>query len=178
MQLAAARNPQAQEKVVLRVMERARTVCRSLLGPGADAADAVQSSIEEILKSASRFRGEASLETWADRISARVALRAGKRQRFWKQVLPWADETAPAPASPRPGESEGLPRSIQQYLDELPAERREVLVLKYLLDQSVEGIAETLKLSPNTVKYRLKQALEQMRALIRRDVALGPARDR
>jgi RNA polymerase sigma-70 factor (ECF subfamily) len=178
MQLAAARNPEAQEKVVLRVMHRTRTVCRSLLGPGADSADAVQSSIEEILKSASRFRGEASLETWADRISVRVALRAGRRQRFWKQVLPWADETAPTASPSSTAQNEGLPRPIQQYLDELPADRREVLVLKYLLDDSVEAIAEALKLSPNTVKYRLKQALAQMRALIRRDVALGRARDR
>jgi RNA polymerase sigma-70 factor (ECF subfamily) len=178
MQLAAACNPEAQEKVVLRVMSRTRTVCRSLLGPGADSADAVQSSIEEILKSASRFRGEASLETWADRISVRVALRSGRRQKFWRQVLPWADETAPAEMTASTGQDEGLARSVQQYLDELPDDRREVLVLKYLLDYSVEGIAEALKLSPNTVKYRLKQALAQMRALIRRDVALGLARDR
>ncbi len=178
MSLAAARNPEAQEKVVLRVMNRTRTVCRSLLGPGADSADAEQSSIEEILKSAPRFRGESSLETWADRISVRVALRSGRRQRFWKQVLPWADETAPAVATSDTQQNEGLPRSIQQYLDELPEDRREVLVLKYLLDYSVEGIAEGLKLSPNTVKYRLKQALAQMRALIRRDVAVGPARVR
>jgi RNA polymerase sigma-70 factor (ECF subfamily) len=177
MSLAAARNPEAQEKVVLRVMNRTRTVCRSLLGP-ADSADAVQSSIEEILKSAPRFRGESSLETWADRISVRVALRSGKRQRFWKQVLPWADETAPAGSNTDAHQSESLARPIQQYLDELPEERREVLVLKYLLDYPVEGIAEALKLSPNTVKYRLKQALAQMRALIRRDVAVGPARSR
>jgi len=178
MSLAATRNPEAQEKVVLRVMNRTRTVCRSLLGSGADSADAVQSSIEEILKSAPRFRGESSLETWADRIAVRVALRSGKRQRFWKQVLPWADETAPAPTAADTHQSDGLPRPIQQYLDELPEDRREVLALKYMLDYSVEGIAETLKLSPNTVKYRLKQALAQMRALIRRDIAVGPARER
>ena len=178
MSLAATRNPEAQEKVVLRVMNRTRTVCRSLLGSGADSADAVQSSIEEILKSAPRFRGESSLETWADRISVRVALRSGKRQRFWKQVLPWADETAPAATTADTQPNDGLPRPIQQYLDELPEDRREVLALKYLLDYSVEGIAETLKLSPNTVKYRLKQALAQMRALIRRDIAIGPGTDR
>jgi RNA polymerase sigma factor (sigma-70 family) len=178
MQLAAARNPEAQEKVVLRVMTRTRTVCRSLLGPSADSADAVQSSIEEILKSAPRFRGESSLETWADRISVRVALRSGKRQKFWKQVLPWADDTAPPEPAPARQQSDGLPRPVQQYLDELPEDRREVLVLKYLLDYSVEGIAETLRLSPNTVKYRLKQALAQMRALIRREAAVGTARDR
>jgi RNA polymerase sigma factor (sigma-70 family) len=178
MSLAAQRNPEAQEKVVLRVMKRTRTVCRSLLGPGADAADAVQSSLEEILKSAPRFRGESSLETWADRISVRVALRSGRRQRFWKQVLPWADEAAPVETVPATHQGEGLPRPIQQYMDELPADRREVLLLKYMLDYSVEGIAEALKLSPNTVKYRLKQALGQMRALIRRDVALGISRDR
>ncbi len=178
MSLAAARNPEAQEKIVLRVMNRTRTVCRSLLGGGPDSADAVQSSIEELLKSAPRFRGESSLETWADRISVRVALRSARRQRFWKQVLPWADETAPLVATPDTVKNDGLPRPIQQYLDELPNDRREVLVLKYLLDYSVEGIAEALKLSPNTVKYRLKQALAQVRALIRRDVAVGPARDR
>ena len=46
------------------------------------------------------------------------------------------------------------------------------LVLRYRLDYSIPDIASSTGLNVNTVKYRLKQALSQLRALVRRDLSL------
>ena len=176
MSLAATGDEAAQSEVVLRVAPRARVICRSLLGHAQDSADAMQSSLEAILRSASRFRGESTLETWADRITVRTALRAARRRRFWRMAVPWHEVTNDLSHDPEIGFSDALPRRIQDYLKELPDNRREVLVLKYVLGYSVDEIAEATKLSRNTIKYRLKTALSEMRALMRRELSIRPRR--
>ncbi len=173
MQRAAAKQEAAQEEVVLRVMSRTTAVCRSILGGREEHTDATQAALEAVLRSAPRFRGECGLETWSERIAARTALRLARRQRLFRLFSSRDEEEAalelPA-VEPEPGDDE-LPRPLQQYLDALPAARREVLALRYRLDYSVAEIAVATDLKVDTVKYRLKQALEQLRALVRRDLA-------
>lgn len=171
MQSAAANISSAQHEVAQRALARVRPVCRSLLGAKVDTADAIQASLEAILKSAPRFRGECSLDTWCERIAVRTALRQARLSRRWL-FLPV--EAAPPEAAPElAGDDERLPRPLQAYLDLLPNQRREVLALRYRLDYSVEEIAQATGQKVNTVKYRLKEALAELRALIRRDQNLG-----
>jgi RNA polymerase sigma-70 factor (ECF subfamily) len=173
MQRAAGRDAAAQEEVVLRVMPRTSAVCRSILGAREEHTDAIQTALEAVLRSAPRFRGECALETWSERIAVRTALRAARRQRRFRLFASREEEEAldlPAPEPAAGGDA--LPRTLQAYLDALPAARREVLVLRYRLDHSIPDIATETGLNINTVKYRLKQGLQQLRALVRRDLAL------
>jgi RNA polymerase sigma factor (sigma-70 family) len=57
-------------------------------------------------------------------------------------------------------------------LRQLPEPQRVAVVLRYGLDYSVNEIAQATETSPNTVKYRLKEALAKMRRLVHRDRAL------
>jgi RNA polymerase sigma factor (sigma-70 family) len=76
---------------------------------------------------------------------------------------------ATEPASSR---NDQIPRSISVYLNELPEPQRVAIVLRYGLDFSIEDIAEATESAPNTVKYRLKEALAKLRRLIRQDLSI------
>jgi RNA polymerase sigma-70 factor (ECF subfamily) len=51
-----------------------------------------------------------------------------------------------------------------------------VLVLRHMLDYSIDDIAELTEVSPNTVKDRLLHAREQLRRLVRRDRMIDQSR--
>jgi len=54
---------------------------------------------------------------------------------------------------------------LQRSIETLPAKHREVIHLRFFVDDSLEGIAAALNCSVGTVKSRLFNALEKLRAL-------------
>jgi RNA polymerase sigma-70 factor (ECF subfamily) len=167
-------DPQARERLVLRLRPRVRRVAATLLHHAADADDAAQVALVEILKAAPSYRGESSLEAWADRIAVRTAIRIARERRLASvrsdpEVEPDDLHHPPAPAPL----SESIPRPIRAYLDRLPEARRTVLVLRHAFGHSVDEIAELTGVSVNTVKDRLLHARDQVRRMVRRDVATG-----
>jgi RNA polymerase sigma-70 factor (ECF subfamily) len=169
-----ADDPRARERMVARLRPRVRRVAATLLRHSQDAEDATQVAMVEILKSAATYRGESSLEAWADRIAVRVAIRMARERRLESVrcdggVSP-DDLHEPLEAAPL---SESIPRPIRAYLDQLPEARRTTLLLRHALGHTIEEIAELTGVSPNTVKDRLLCAREQVRKMVRRDVATG-----
>lgn len=63
-----------------------------------------------------------------------------------------------------------LTRIIRDCLERLPADKREVLVLRLLEGKSNTEIARVLKLEPNTVAVRYRRALEELRSKLPQDV--------
>ena len=170
----AATDEAAREALARRLGPRVRRLAGSLLRSPPDAEDAAQLALLEIVRSVSGFRGEASLESWADRIAVRTAIRVARERRLASVRTEGAvepDDLA-GPSAPR-DVAEGLPRSILAYLDELPEARRTVLVLRHAMGCSVQEIAETTGVSVNTVKDRLLAARDQVRKMVRRDLASG-----
>jgi len=177
--LAAAGDKRAQRDLVERLRRRVQSISLSIMGNVSDAEDTTQTVLMEILKSASSFRGE-SLFGWADRIAARTAIRQARQRRVRAmhfEARPDFDDIA---AVGEPLDShEGLPRRILDYLALLPDTRRVPLVLRHVLDYSIEEIAELTEVSPNTVKDRLLHGRSQIRRLVRRDLtvqSMGGAR--
>lgn len=169
MQRVASSDSGAWSQVATRLLPRVRMVARGLLRSDADAADATQNALLEVLRSAGNFRGESSLETWADRITVRVSLRAARRR--GREGVDLDDVPEPV-ATSEESPSELLPRPLLEYLDRLSPARREVLTLRYMLDYSVVEISEALSVPRDTIKYRLKQALSELRSHVRRDQLL------
>jgi len=170
MAAVAARDERAQRLLVERLSSRVRKVARLLCRTGADADDAAQLALLEILRSAQGFRVATSLERWADRITVRTALRLRRREASRTQLLvrwmspgslPWGG----LGVSPE-YESFGL----ETLLARLPSERREALVLRHALGYSVEEIAELTAAPTGTVKDRLVSARKQLRGLLERDL--------
>lgn len=175
--LAGAGDPASQEHLVALLRPRVRGIARAILGHAADAEDATQTILLEILRSASTFRG-GSLWAWADRIAVRTAVRQARQRRVRAaHVDSEADPERVGSLGPASLEH-GIPRPVLDYLSELPEARRTVLVLRHVLEYSIEEIASITETSPNTVKDRLLQARRQMRQGIRRDLAILPAKNR
>lgn len=170
----AATDKAARDAIVRRVQPRVVRLCASLLRGAHDADDAAQLAIIEILRSAPTFRGESTLEAWADRIAVRTAIRVARERRLASvrgnsELDP--DDIPVQSASSDAAES--IPRSILAYLDELPEVRRTVLVLRHAMGYSVPEIAEYTGVSVNTVKDRLLSAREQVRKMVRRELSTG-----
>jgi RNA polymerase sigma-70 factor (ECF subfamily) len=171
MALAAAADPTAQRLIASRLMDRVQRLSRSLLQNNADASDASQASLLEILKSAGTFRGESSLERWADRIVVRTALRSAAKRRAEGMTM-WDDVDMAVHGSSDPSVI------VREYLDRLSEPARTVLVLRHGFEYSIEEIAELTGVSPNTVKDRLLRAREAIRRIVRREQLLDTASGR
>jgi RNA polymerase sigma-70 factor (ECF subfamily) len=152
----------AQRQIACRLLRRVERLCRTLLRNREEALDARQLSIIEILKSAHTFRGEGTLERWADRITVRTALRAVAAER--------RAQRAPvdfAPSTTRPtGDTILLAR---QYLALISKRQRRVVVMRHSLEYSIEEIAEMTGISKNGVKDRLLRARGILRRMCRRE---------
>jgi len=171
--LAAAGDPGARRELVARLQGRVRSVALAILGNALDAEDAAQAIMVEILGSAGTYRGD-NLLGWADRIAARTAMRHARQRRVRAaQSEPHADvDDLGAGSSYQSFPEHEIPRPLVEYLAELPEARRVTLVLRHVMDYSIEEIAELTSTSQNTVKDRLLHARAQMRRLIRRDLSI------
>src|SRR4051812_17546365 len=63
-----------RDALTRRLWPRVRRLVASFLRGSADADDAAQQALMEILRAMPGFRGEARLESWADRIAVRTAI--------------------------------------------------------------------------------------------------------
>jgi RNA polymerase sigma-70 factor (ECF subfamily) len=180
MRAVAEHDPKAEAELVRRIIALVRSRARVLTRSKADADDAAQSSIVEILRSAPNYRGEGSLAGWCERITVRTTLRLQRRQA--RVVAPIDDAINPDDVSataPEPNLSETIPGGeVEGYLLELSDDRHKALVLRHVLGHSVDEIAEQTGVSPNTVKDRLRMARKQVRQSIRQREVIAAAKRR
>lgn len=163
----------AQAKIARRVLPRVRKVARSLAASTADADDAAQHALLEVLRSCHTYRGDASLDRWAARIATRAALRHLKRERKRSTASDAGVEDAMDASGGDSPLADALPRGLQAYLRELPEAQRSALVLHHALGYSLDEVAELTEVSPNTVKGRLRLGLSTLRKLVRREQKIG-----
>ncbi|HKU40607.1 MAG TPA: sigma-70 family RNA polymerase sigma factor [Polyangiales bacterium] len=171
MKRVAAADKHAQRVLAHRLAARVRRISQRLLSNRADADDASQLALMEILRSAATYKEISTIERWADRIAVRTVLRHAReqRKRLW-QLGTLIDIEAVGGTPERAPNPENTPRPVEEYLAELPAARREVLVMKHSLGYTTEEIAELTDNPVGTVKDRLVAARKQLRKLIVRDM--------
>src|SRR5262245_49966323 len=181
MKLVAGGDPHAQRVLAHRLAPRVQRIAQRLISNRADADDAAQVALMEVLRSAANFREESSIERWADRIAVRTILRHAKDQRR-RSLFVRAQPDTDGVHGELDGESdsahEETPRRLQEYLSQLPRARREALVLKHALGYTTEEIAELMQKPVGTVKDRLVAARRQIRRLILRELRLGAPGER
>jgi len=139
-----------------------------------DADDLVQRSLIEILRSAGSFRGESSLETWADRIAARTSMRLIKQRAHHAEVVTLVAE--PEPEEFLSGEAEvekaSLRRRLTALLSRISPERRAAVVLHYVHGYSVQEVAELTETPANTVRDRLRVGKSLLRKYLLKDAGM------
>jgi RNA polymerase sigma factor (sigma-70 family) len=135
--------------------------CRRVLGNDAEAADVTQETFFQFLKSAGRVSG--SVAGWLHQVATRrsidlvrrAASRRAREQRFaagdWAENETW----------------EQLEPLVDEAMEKLPRESRDLLVLHYLKGRTTTQIAEAVGVSQPTVSRRVVAALEQLRENLR-----------
>jgi len=176
MAAVAANDPSAQRVVAQRLAPRVRKLAGLLCRSAADADDAAQAALIEILRSAGSFRVANSLERWAERVTIRTTLRTARRERSRKGLLErWV------PADLLPWGTSAVQSSVEEVsldtlFNRLSQERFQVFVLHHALEYTVDEIAELTGTPVGTVKDRLVMARKQLRKLLRAEARTGGGR--
>ena len=144
----------------------------ALLGAGAEAEDVAQEAFVKAYAALGRFRPEASFRPWLLAIVANEArnLHRTVRRRADREQRPLADVPVDGPAERL--EVRERQQVVRQALDLLPADQRDVLVCRYLLELDERETATVLRLSPGTVKSRTSRGLRRLRAGLTADVGV------
>ena len=177
---AASGDPSAQRRLADLLLDRVALTVRYLAGGDSDADDYVQMAMIEILRSVGSFRGESSLETWAEKIAVRTTMRQLKHRRWRGQIVeldPAPDGVSRTAGADRLLAQSSLAARLAAIVGTLTPERREVVALRLVLGHSIEEIAGLTGAKINTVRDRLAVARRQLRSKIARDPVLREAKE-
>ena len=148
-------------------------LARRLLGDPADAADATQEVYVRVVRSVLGFRGDSSFGTWLHRVTVNVCLsalrsRGDVRARGQSAGIAEMDVEIvdPAPDPAARAETADLAARTARALDDLPADAREVVVLRDVQGLSTKEAAQVLGISEGAVKVRLHRAHARLRELV------------
>ena len=107
---------------------------------------------------------------WAYRIASREAFKRIKKEKRWAEQV--KDETFLETISDEPANEIYAPeliKAIPKLIEQLSPASRAVLILHYLDEMSLSGVAEILDISPGTAKSRLAYGLEKLRQEIKKE---------
>ncbi len=141
-------------------------------GNEADAADVVQETLSEAVRSAAGYRGDAALSTWCCTIARRRVARHFERERRQEAVrrgLLAIDGGRGEPSAPAGADASADRDVIVRALGTLSPLHRQVLVLKYLDGLPVEAIAAELGKGHTQVQSLLQRARSGLREALRND---------
>ncbi len=138
-----------------------RRTCRGVLGGDhADLEDAVQDCLLEILRALPNYRFQGDFLHYANKISLRVAIltrRRGAQRRLRFETL----DTFVAEPATAPVELDRA-RQLRRVLRRLPTAQAEALSLHFMLGFSVDEAAKMTRVSPNTVKTRIRLGKQRL----------------
>jgi len=168
----AARNGDrdAFSRLVTRYRGLVSSISLSTVGHPATSEDVAQEVFVTAWRDLGTLRNPASFLAWLRQLTRHRALDACRGRR--RRDRPRGDEGAlEAAVDPRPTAQDALldgerARALEQALDALPDDAREVIVLYYREGQSIEQVSRLLGLREDAAKKRLSRA----RAALRDDV--------
>jgi RNA polymerase sigma-70 factor (ECF subfamily) len=170
-------DPAAYEALMRRHNQRLYRVVRSVLRTGSEVEDTMQDTYLAALRNLDQFEGRAAFGTWLLKIGTNVAL-ARMRQRMRVVALDdlpdldgemiELDTVAPTPEQHASNyEMVGI---VEQAIDRLPYDYRQVFVLRTIEALDTFETAEVLGLNEEAVRQRLHRARAMLQADIQRRV--------
>ncbi len=145
-----------------------------MLGRDDEAKDATQETFLSAYRNLSKFRGEAKFSSWIYRIALNICnTRLRGRSRFVISIEEQREESGFEPVA----DTNDLGDNIQQQqitlhvrraLQSLPAEMRQVIVMKEYEGLKFSEIADILGIPLSTVKTRMYTGLSEMRKRLER----------
>jgi RNA polymerase sigma factor (sigma-70 family) len=142
--------------------------CQRVLGNPAQAADITQETFFQFLKNAHRITG--SLGSWLHQVATRRSIDLIRQNTSRRR----REEAYAASAWQETGTWDEIEPLVDEALEELPDDQRELLVQHFLEQLSMREIAVLMRLSQPTVSRRIEAALDQLRQNLRaRGVIVG-----
>jgi RNA polymerase sigma-70 factor (ECF subfamily) len=150
-----------------------------------DARDICQETFLRVLKKAHRFRQGSRFSTWMYQIALNLCRDQLRKRRRWSRLVSNRSELPEQPKghlaavskNQDPGdvvEREEKSAAVRRALDQIPAEQREVLVLKEFEGLKFREIAAILDCPESTVKSRMYYGLSGVRTILMRNGIRGP----
>jgi RNA polymerase sigma-70 factor (ECF subfamily) len=146
-----------------------------------DAKEICQETFLRILKKADRFRSGSRFSTWMYQIALNLCRDRARRKKRWGLVMATPAElperaaegatipggsNASAMDPAETAEREQLARAVRRALQRLPAEQREVVLLKEYEGLKFREIAEIVGCPESTVKSRMYYGLSSVRTVL------------
>jgi RNA polymerase sigma-70 factor (ECF subfamily) len=174
---------QVFELLMRRYNRRLYRLARAYLRDDAEAKDALQDAYISGYRSIGQFRGEAALATWFSRLVLNACAARKRRSTRRENIVPLVSlqhhmkEIAVVPDSGH-GPENLLARTqirsvLEQKVSELPEIFRVVFVLRSVEEMSVEEIAESLSIPPETVRSRHFRAKGILREALAKEIDLA-----
>lgn len=159
----------------MRYERRLYVFCLRFLGDRAAAEDATQEIFLKVVRGLARWNARATFRTWVYTIARNQCVDAQRKRRHRKTES--LDQTSISGDTPRieqiPGAKGQQPdhaerrrvlrQVIAEGMERLSSEQREVFVLREHAGLSFPAIAEMTGVPENTVKSRMRYALEHLR---------------
>ena len=153
-------------------LDRAYRYATLILGSRSDAEDATHDAAFTAWRKFGELRDRDRFDAWFGRIlvnTCRDQLRARRRTPLSLDVDPPGTAVPNAPTaliSPDRTEAVAIHETLGTALRSLSPEHREVVILRFYLDLTVDQIAARTSARPGTVKSRLHHALRRIRTAI------------
>ncbi len=157
-------------EIVRRWERRIFALACGMLDSSEDARDATQETFLSAFRNLRGFRGEAKVSSWLHRIAVNQCITRQRRAKVRKESA-LEDEAGasgdsyptPAATSPaRAAENRQRRELVRRAVQALPAELRQVVLMKEFEELTFQEIADALGLPQSTVKSRLYTALRQL----------------
>jgi RNA polymerase sigma-70 factor, ECF subfamily len=164
----------AQRELFQREKRRVHATLYRVLGSNNEMEDLMQEAFIEVFKSLARFRGEARLSTWIDRITVRVAWAYLTRKRPRAARLESVPELpAHDPSAEQRVVMRQAARRMYEVLDRLDAKLRLAFTLHVLDGRPLVEVAELMAASVVATKTRVWRARRAVEKRARRDPHLA-----
>ena len=137
-----------------------------------DAEDVMQETLAALISSLHRFRGDASLSSWAYVVARNACARRRRHTSRHKSLESGPDDRVPELRDPGAGPEQAAERrelreALERAIGRLPASLRDVLVLRDVEGLSAAQVGKRLRVRERAVKSRLHRA----RVLLREQLA-------
>jgi RNA polymerase sigma-70 factor, ECF subfamily len=172
-----AGDAEAAETLHDRLRPRLQGTVRRLLGPGdPDAEDCVQNAFVEIVRSIERYRGESSLDHWAQTIASHVVYKHIRRRRTERRVFERGARTSDRPepmSSMRQLVAKDLITRVREKLQALGNDKVYAFLLHDVLGFDLREISQITGVTVAAAQQRLVRGRREVHTRLGEDGELS-----
>ncbi len=155
-------SPEAFKELYSRYSSRIYAYCRRFVGYKEEAEDIFQDTFKKFYEAAQQEREMTNVYGFIIKIARNLCINSKRNQKRTIEI----DDTLNISTKSRQDKEEMLDL-IKQAIDELPAEYKDVLILREYQGLSYIEIAEMTNLSLGTVKVRIFRAKDKIRTILK-----------